>query len=285
MNDAGKPAGPKPKDARVVQLKFPAAAKKAPDQAPEPAPEVASPATKPVKPPKPYKRKKGQRVDWEGLEPFYRGNKMSLREIGLMFDVRAPSIVKHARLQDPPWTRDAEGEIHARADELVNEATAHAANSDPDSANSTPRVVSRAIVIQATADLIAQVRLGQRQRFGEVASLATDMFRALREQFDNRLDLQTLGELMAQVTESGKPTELTKMYFDVVALPGQIKAFKDLSDIIGRLTDMETKAYKLEKAPEGGDGGRTNLPVRFVGTQWVERVEPNDDEDDEGDEP
>ena len=209
------------------------------------------------------------------MEPHYRANHLSLRELGAMYDVRAPSIVKHAASQSPPWKRDLTAAIDARADELVNEAETLANTKANAEANKT-RVLATSNVIQATATVIADVRLGQRSRFKHLSNLSIEMFMELDAQFRNRTDLRTLGELMEQVDDKGRPDELTKLYREVIELPDQIKALKDLTDIIAKITAMETVAYKLEKAPEGNDQARASLPVRFVDTPMVERV---DDED------
>jgi hypothetical protein len=224
------------------------------------------------------KRAKGERVDWEGMEPHYRANKLSLRELGTMYGVTGAAILKHARIQMPPWVRDQSEKINALAEAQVNAEAAKAVNAAQEVVNGKQRALTNALVVQATVNIIAQVRQGQRERFTAMAGLSSDMFAALRSQFDNRAQLEDLAALMERAGEDDKAKDkLGEIFRDVIALPGQIKAFKDLSDIITKLTDMETKAYKLEKVPDG-DTGRANLPIRFVDPPMVERVDDDDPE-------
>lgn len=228
----------------------------------------------------PRKREKGERVDWEGMESHYRANHLSLRELGEMFGVTAAAIIKHARKEVPPWQRDLTEAIDAQAEALVNAASLGLVNGGVNAeVEKRPVTPASALVISATAELIANIRLGQRDRFKQVATLAVDMFVALRDQFANRESLETLGDLMEKVDDNGKPDALSKLYREVTELPGAIKALKDLTEIIGKVTAMETVAYKLEKVPEGNDNSRSSLPIRFVESPMVERV---DDEDEFG---
>lgn len=219
------------------------------------------------------KRAKGERVDWDGMEPHYRANKLSLRELGEMFGVTAAAILKHANKVS--WSRDLTDQIDARADALVNSASVNAVNDSTDLVNGKPRVMTSAVVIQATAELIANVRLAQRTRFSRAADLYTSLFIDLEQQVKERGKLtEMIAEYESEVDDAGLGKLLGKMMRDAIALPEQIKAFKDLAAIGAQLTAQEQVAYKLDKAPEGGEGSRTDLPVRFVGTKWVEQVQP-----------
>lgn len=286
MSSAAKPA--KPSDARVVQLNFPGTLRPK-------TPEVETPqggnvtksqvnstvtiqtvgihAAEPIVTERrgPTKRAKGERVDWDGMEPHYRANKLTLRELGEMYGVSNPAILKHARVHG--WVRDLQDTIDAKVEDLVNRASVS-------KQVSKEQMLTTAVVVQATSELIANVRLGQRDRFKQVAGLAVEMFVALRDQFVSRESLETLGGLMDTVDDNGKPDALSKLYREVTELPSQIRSLRDLTDIIAKLTAMETTAYKLEKAPEGTDHTRASLPIRFVDSPpMVQLVDDDDNED------
>lgn len=256
---------PKPADPRVVKLVHPSAHKK-----------PAADAT-PAPPPKKGKKQPGRPaggagVDWEGVERDYRAGVMTIRQIGEAHGISHTLVQRHAKRY--AWARDLSERIAVKAEEKLAERTVSV-----EVANLPPGKHKDSLIVETRASQVAEIRHGQRQRFSQMAELSTEMFVELKASFANRVDLNTLGELLAQYTEGGAPTPLTKAFMDAVALPGQIKAFKDLTDIITKLTDMESKAFKLDKAPEEGNGGRASLPIRFVGTQYVERVEPGEDDE------
>ena len=216
------------------------------------------------------KRAKGERVDWSGMEPHYRANRLTLRELGSMYGVTPAAILKHARKPEnaPLWVRDLSEAIEARAAQLVNEAV----NKNLETVNSPERKASTAMVVNGTAEVIAAVRMGQRTRFSRATSLYTRLFEDLEAQVQERTNLtELIKRFEGEVNDEGLGKLLGKAMRDAIALPEQIKAFKDLATIGAQLTQQETVAYKLEKAPEGGEGGRTDLPVRFVETKWIEK--------------
>ena len=330
----GRPMSTQPKDPRIVRLVRPAMLDgkpipREPDITVEvrviPGGNSCPPPEKTLVPAR-FKRAPGETVNWHGMQPLHRANLLTLRELGLMFDVGAPAIVKHANKHG--WERDPEGRAHARADDKVREAliqqdaVQHAIKhltkppeplapatgvpTDPNTDTSdTPQSDSNQTVnngeqrvnktvlvnanignslaisnsIEAYADVIARVRLGQNERFKRVAALCMSMFEELEGQVANRPELAELGDMMLAPTEAGYD-KLNDIYRKIIEFPGQVRAMKDLADVIGQLTTWETKAFRLETAPlDAASGKRKHLLVRFVDAPMVERIEPDALED------
>ena len=62
-------------------------------------------------------------VDWEAIERDYRAGVLSLREISKKHGM-APSsghaqIKRHADKADPPWERDLQAKVQAKAESIV----------------------------------------------------------------------------------------------------------------------------------------------------------------------
>jgi hypothetical protein len=263
----GKPQAPPPDMTIEVRV-----ATVATDENPNPLPER-------------FKRKPGEAVDYEAIEPLYRAGILSLKEIGLMYDITAAGILKHARKQKPPWERDIEARVQARANTKVREALIKQAEEDDKKlvnaaegevnrgalVNATPvtkietRDMSRPInnAVEGYAEVLMRVRLGQNERFREVAALCMTMFTELKEQVAARPLLNELGDLMIKPDENGYD-KLNEIYRKVIEFPGQVRAMKDLADVIGQLTAWEARAFKLDTAPMGDQGRRKYLAVRFV---------------------
>ena len=131
--------------------------------------------------------------------------------------------------------------------------------------------------IEAYAEVITRVRLGQNERFRRVAQLCMSMFEELEEQVEARPLLNELGDLMVRPNDAGYD-KLNEIYRKVIEFPGQVRAMKDLADVIGQLTTWETKAFRLDTAPLGGNTSKKHLLVRFVDAPpMVERVDEDKD--------
>ena len=265
MSTAGKPASTT--DARVTQLNFPGTLRPMPI-----APAKGKPAksgnvsTNPQvihRQAKPEPVPKASKVDWDGMEPHYRANLMTLRVLGAQYGVSHVSIHQHA--QQFGWTRNLEARIADRAQKLTDRA----------SVNKLPtktQLLGAELVVGNTALVIANIRITQRERFSRAAILYTRLFEDLETQVMERQRIQTFADQLASVSDPGSFGKLAAMKMkELVDVPAQIRAFKDLTAIGAQLTEQEKSAYKLDKAPEEGDGGRANLPVRFVETKYIER--------------
>jgi hypothetical protein len=57
-------------------------------------------------------------VDWNDIEPHYRADLRSLKDIGREFEVADTGIIQHARREN--WTRNIKAKVQAGADALVS---------------------------------------------------------------------------------------------------------------------------------------------------------------------
>lgn len=221
-------------------------------------------------------RKKGERVDWDALEVHYRTGLLSLKMIGALFGISAPAIVQHAKRQNPPWIRDISSQARAKADTKVQTALVNSMNAEAPTVNGQ-RLTGTELSVETYSDVLMRVRMGQHGRFKRVAALCMEMFEELEEQVAARPLLKELGDLMLSPNEAGID-RLNDMYRKVIEFPGQVRAMKDLADVIGQLTAWESRAFRLDTAPLDGTNKKRNLTVRFVDAPpMVERVEGDDD--------
>lgn len=273
---------PPPKDARIVRLVRPAMLDGKPVEKPKEPDAVVEvrvttkqplpPTPTPETPPPIKKRKKGEPVDWQAMQPFYCAGVLSNRQIGEMFGVSHTAVANKAK--ELGWERDLSDRIAAHTERKMLVATAELSN--PVAVES--RKLTENALVETWTDAVVKVRMGQNERFARVAKLCMNMFEELEEQVAARPLLNELADLMVRPNEQGID-RLNDIYRKVIEFPGQVRAMKDLADVIGQLTAWETRAFRLDSAPLGDGGKRKNLTVRFIeATPMVERVddEPKD---------
>jgi len=99
--------------------------------------------------------KQRARVDWDAIEPHYRANVRSLRDIGAEFGVSDAAIIKHASKMG--WERDLGGKIKAKADAKLAAALVATERADQPAAKLT-----EAVRVEVEAEVQARVRHSHR---------------------------------------------------------------------------------------------------------------------------
>lgn len=182
-------------------------------------------------------------TDWERIEADYRAGLLSVREIAAANGVSHTAIQKRAKADS--WSRDLGAKIKARADALV-------AKREVATQVATERVETDRGLIEANAEVIANVRLGHRKDIAKGRTLAMALLCELEAQTGDVESLQKLGELMLAPDEKGLD-RLNELYMKVISLPGRTKTMKDLGDTLHKLIGLEREAYGLESGdPVGG---------------------------------
>lgn len=190
--------------------------------------------------------------DWEAIESAYRAGLMSLREIASQHGISEGAIRKRAKRDD--WSRDLSAKIQQKSDDLVRKQEVRKtvrAESD----------LSERVLIEATAEVIATVRMEHRGDIRRARELSNTLLDELGSQCADVAALEKLGELMYQPDDKGRD-RLNEIYQKVISHPSRVKSMKDLADSLRTLIGLERQAYGIsenEKPKDDESGGDSDL--------------------------
>lgn len=173
--------------------------------------------------------------DWEAIESAYRAGLMSIREIASQHGITHGAINKRAKRDG--WERDLKAKIKAKADSLVSKR-------EVSTLVSTEKAVTERILIEANAEVIANVRMEHRGDIRRAREITNALFDELGAECADIESLRKLGELMLQPDENGRD-RLNEVYQSIIALPERVKAVKALSDAMKNLIGLERQAYDI----------------------------------------
>ena len=176
-----------------------------------------------------------KRVDWERVENEYRAGLLSVREIAANEGVSHTAINKKAKAEG--WERDLSAKIKAKAEALVSKREVSAEVS-------AERVATDRAIIEANAEVIANVRLAHRKDIGRSRSLAMELLAELEGQTHHRDLIDQLGEMLDS-EDSGVSDKMMTAFHAITSLPGRTKTMKDLGDTLHKLIALEREAYNI----------------------------------------
>ncbi|QXR32989.1 hypothetical protein EGK38_007295 [Enterobacter hormaechei] len=178
--------------------------------------------------------------DWEAIETAYRAGVMSLREIASQHGISEGAIRKRAKRDD--WSRDLNAKIQQKADDLVRkqEVRKQVRNES---------TLTERVLIEATAEVIATVRMEHRGDIRRARELTNTLFDELGAQCADVSALEQLGDIMFDPDDKGRD-RLNEIYQKVISLPSRVKSMKDLSDSLKTLVGLEREAYSIENKAE-----------------------------------
>ncbi|MDM3352397.1 hypothetical protein [Citrobacter sp. Cb007] len=178
--------------------------------------------------------------DWEAIESAYRAGVMSLREIASQHGISEGAIRKRAKRDE--WSRDLNAKVKERADDLVRKAEVR-------KQVRSETVLSERVLIEATAEVIATVRMEHRGDIRRAREITNALFDELGAECADVASLRKLGELMLEPDENGRD-KLNEIYHSLISMPERVKALKALSDAMKNLVGLERQAYDIgEKEP------------------------------------
>lgn len=178
--------------------------------------------------------------DWEAIESAYRAGLLSVREIASQQGVTHTAINKRAKRDG--WERDLKAKIKAKADSLVSKR-------EVSRLVSTEKAVSERQLIEASAEVIANVRMEHRGDIRRAREITNSLFDELGAECADVASLSKLGELMIEPDENGRD-KLNEIYHSIIAMPERVKSVKALSDALKNLIGLERQAYDID-GPEG----------------------------------
>lgn len=175
--------------------------------------------------------------DWEAIETAYRAGVMSLREIASQHGISEGAIRKRAKRDD--WSRDLNAKVKERADDLVRKAEVR-------KQVRTETILSERILIEATAEIIATVRMEHRGDIRRARTLANALFDELEAECADVESLRQLGELMSSPDDNGRD-RLNELYQAIISMPERVKSMKALSETLKNLIGLERQAYSMDE--------------------------------------
>lgn len=205
-------------------------------------------------------------IDWERIELDYRAGLKTLREMAGEHSISEGSIRKRATRDG--WTRDVSAKVQARANELVRKAEVRA-EVRKECAN-TERVL-----IEASAQAIAEVKLSHRTDVTRFRSLLTNLLAELEHQTDDLSLYEQLGDLMAKPNERGED-KLNDLYRKVIGLPQRTKVIVDLANTLKTLIGLERESYNIDNERLGEEEKpQEATPVSIVINVKDASIEPS----------
>jgi hypothetical protein len=165
---------------------------------------------------------------------------MSLREIASQHGISEGAIRKRAKRDD--WSRDLAAKVKERADDLVRKAEVR-------KQVRTETALSERVLIEATAEVVAAVRMEHRGDIQRAREITNALFDELGAECADVDSLRKLGELMLSPDENGRD-KLNEIYHSIISMPERVKAVKALSDALKNLIGLERQAYDID-GPEG----------------------------------
>ncbi|MEC3991239.1 hypothetical protein [Proteus mirabilis] len=177
-----------------------------------------------------------KRPDWEAIESAYRAGMMSIREIASQYEITHQAISKRAKKEG--WERDLKAKVKARAENLV-------AKREVASLVATEKAISERQLIEANAEVIANVRMEHRGDIRRARELTNNLFDELSAECADVPALRKLGELMFSPDDNGRD-KLNEIYHSIISLPERVKSAKALSETLKNLVGLERQAYGLD---------------------------------------
>ena len=177
-----------------------------------------------------------KRPDWEAIESAYRAGVMSIREIASQYEITHQAISKRAKKEG--WERDLKAKVKARAENLV-------AKREVASLVGTEKAISERQLIEANAEVIANVRMEHRGDIRRARELTNNLFDELSAECADVPALRKLGELMFSPDDNGRD-KLNEIYHSIISLPERVKSAKSLSETFKNLVGLERQAYGLD---------------------------------------
>lgn len=178
--------------------------------------------------------------DWEAIESAYRAGVLSVRELAGKYGISHQAISKRAKKDG--WERDLKAKVQAKADALV-------AKREVARQVATESTISERQLIEATAEVIATIRMEHRGDIRRARELTNTLFDELAGECGDVAALEQLGELMRREDDKGMD-KLNDLYHKIISLPSRVKSMKDLSDSLKTLIGLEREAYSIENKAE-----------------------------------
>lgn len=180
---------------------------------------------------------KRKAIDWEAMELDWRAGFKSVMQLSKEYGVSRAAILKHWDKEGV--TRDLSAKISAKAEALVTQALV------------TPEVtqqrkVSERLTIEASAQMIAETVLGQREDIRRARATVQRLWKIVDDELDHPVEFSQVGELLRTEDDFGND-KLNDLYRAAISIPQQVKNVKLLADAIKVLIELERKVLRVDE--------------------------------------
>ncbi|WP_392559778.1 hypothetical protein [Orbus mooreae] len=179
--------------------------------------------------------------DWEAIESAYRAGVLSVREIASKNNITHGAINKRAKRDG--WTRDLSAKIKSKADSLVSKR-------EVSSQVSTEKTLNERILIEANAEVIANVRMEHRGDIRKARNIVNNLFDELEAECNDVEALRNLGAILREPDQNDRD-KLNDIYNAIISMPERVKSVKALSEALKNLIGLERQAYNIDDKPSG----------------------------------
>lgn len=184
--------------------------------------------------------------DWERIEQLFRAGLLSVREIAAACGVSHTAINKRSKTEG--WDRDLNAKIKAKADSLVSKR-------EVSTKVSTETLATERGIVEANAEVIADIRMAHRTDIGRCRRLANKLLDELESLTDEQ---GTIKSLIKQFTEGDHEdgeamADMLALANKIGALPSRTKTMKELAETLKTLVALERQAYDLDTKAGGDD--------------------------------
>lgn len=174
-------------------------------------------------------KKGGPEIEWNQIEQDYRAGIKTLRVIAGEHGITEGAIRKRAKRDD--WSRDLTAKIAERADELVRK----------EEVRSEYAKLNERTVIEANAQMQANIMLAHRKDVPRVRGLLTKLLAELEGATDARDDLEHIGEIL----NGGDEAKMAELFRKLNSLPGRIDSGKKLADALKVAVSLERDVFGI----------------------------------------
>jgi len=195
-----------------------------------------------------------EEIDWAAIEGEYRSC-VPLRKIAEKYKgVNRMSIKRRADAEG--WVKDLSKMIKEKAGDLVTRdaVTVPVTRITP---------VTEKELVEANAEIQANVIRGQRKDITKHRTLLTKLFAELEASTDNVEMMEQIGELLAAPNDAGID-KLNEVYRRAIALPGRVDMAKKLVETLEKLVNVERRAFNIQDGEAPDDGAQSITVVRLV---------------------
>ena len=187
-----------------------------------------------------------KKPDWEAIESAYRAGLLSIREIASKNGITDGAIRKRAKKEN--WSRDLSEKIKNKSDELVR-------TKEVRTKVRTENSLSERVLIEANAEVIANIRMEHRGDIRKARNIANALFEELGTECVDIEAFKKLGELLANPDQNGRD-KLNEVYMSVISMPERVKSMKALSETLKNLITLERQAYNIDDTPKDNSVGQ-----------------------------
>ncbi|MFJ7792316.1 hypothetical protein [Pseudomonas sp. NPDC096950] len=184
--------------------------------------------------------------DWERIEQLFRAGLLSVREIAAACGVSHTAINKRSKAEG--WDRDLNAKIKAKADSLVSKR-------EVSTKVSTETLATERGIVEANAEVIADIRMAHRTDIGRSRRLANKLLDELESLTDEQGSIKSLIKQFKEGDhEDGEAmADMLALANKIGALPSRTKTMRELAETLKTLVALERQAYDLDTKAGGSD--------------------------------